>query len=84
MATFVYNLNTLSLEWCTILCIENQKRYVTQCKDLETDLHRFVTEEDLTPGGQVVWRYNGTLYTAEVIEVHGKCSQKAHYWCSIT
>ena len=58
---------------------EENKRYITNVKDLETDSGDFVTHLDLQQRKPLVWQYKGVAYTIEVISVHGKSGSKLNF-----
>jgi len=59
-------------EWCTILCVEDNKTTLVNAKSLETESSDYVTEVDLQQSKGLVWRHKGVPYTVEVKEIHGK------------
>ena len=69
----MYLLSLIVAEWCTILCLEDNKTYNCRAKDLETDSQEFVTLRDLAKGNELVWQYRGRRYMVEVLSVHGEC-----------
>lgn len=59
------------IEWCTLLCLEDNKKYVAATSGLESEDGLGIAEVDLAPGKHVVWFYRGLPYDAEILEIHG-------------
>ena len=80
----------VTIEWCKIRCIEDNKVHTVHSGALETESCDFVTDSDLRTLSTLVWRYKGAPYTVEVLEIHGKhpnlhksLSFKPIEWCMI-
>ena len=60
------------LEWFTLLCLEDNKRYSSTIQSLETDDGLEVNEDEVEIGSTVIWSYRGAPYKAKVLSIHGK------------
>ena len=72
----IYLLDALTimnscLEWCNILCVENNKVYKCLTTSLSTDDKDHVSEADLQLGNELVWSYKGKKYTAILKDMNG-------------
>lgn len=54
-----------------MLCLEDNKEYTCGLKDLKREVGLGITDDDLTPGSQLVWYHRGTYYKAEVLKLQG-------------
>ena len=61
----------LFIEWCTVLCIEENKTYLTSAKNICADSYECVKDSDLSQGHELVWHFKCTPYTVEVVDVQG-------------
>ena len=71
---------SLNVEWCRILCIEDNKKHIVSSEKLRTEDKDFVTVADLTKDNQVLWEYSGIPYEVKIIDVFGmlvKLEEKA-------
>ena len=44
---------------------------MTSAKNLSNYSCEYVKDSDLSQGRELVWHFKGTLYTVEVVDVHG-------------
>ncbi len=58
-------------EWCTILCLEDNKHYVSPSNKLESLEGLGLSTGDIVPGSHAIWEYHGAPYEVEILEVHG-------------
>ena len=65
-------LYVISLEWCNILCHEDNKKHLVNSLHLESEIGDYVTKDDLKRGSTVVWNYRGVPYTADILGSFGK------------
>lgn len=63
-------LNIFS-EWFTLLCLEDNKQYVSNVKSMETLDGLEVSQDEVQVGDTFVWHYRGAPYKAEIISIHG-------------
>ena len=75
MGTTIHYLNTafVSVEWCTLLCLEDNKEYLASACALESEDGLGIAETDLIHGNRVIWYYRGLPYDAEILDIHGNC-----------
>ncbi len=50
---------------------EEDMNHIVNAKCLETEECDFVTDSDLQPGVELVWRFKGVPYTVKVVDVNG-------------
>lgn len=66
------DMDVSPIEWCTLLCIEDNKEYCSSVKTLEAADGLEITEKDLSAGKTVIWTFKGLPYEAQILKVHGK------------
>lgn len=57
------------IEWCQVLCLEDNKKHLLSSDKLETDERQFITDDDLKIGSKVVWNYKGIPYSVQILHV---------------
>ena len=62
----------VQIGWCTILCLEDNKEYLSPAIKLESKDGLELTASDIRQGKTVIWQYRGAPYEAEILKVHGK------------
>ena len=62
---------SLNVEWCRVLCIEDNKKHIVSSEKLRTEDKDFVPAADLTKDNQVLWEYSGIPYEVKIIDVFG-------------
>lgn len=65
----IYKINFA--EWFTLLCLEDNKEYISTAKDMETVEGLEIGGEEMNVGDYVIWQYRGAPYKAQVLAIHG-------------
>lgn len=58
-------------EWISVLCLEDNKEYTTCVKSLERPDGLGISDQDLTPGKNLIWHYKRTPYEVQVVGIQG-------------
>ena len=61
--------------WCTVLCLEDNKHYVSLASKLESEDGLGLSPGDIKCGKTVIWHYRGAPYEATILEVHSMLIQ---------
>ena len=63
----------LITEWCTLLCLEDNNKYPSPVKTLESFDGIEMEESDLVPGKKVIWHHRKVPYEAQLLQIYGEC-----------
>ena len=61
----------LFTEWFALLCLEDNKEYISSAKDMETVDGLEVRGEEMEVRDCVIWHYRGAPYKAHILAIHG-------------
>lgn len=60
-------------EWCTVLCLEDNKKYPSPVSKLESTDDLQLCEDDLVPGKTVIWYHRNKIpYEAQLLKIYGE------------
>ncbi len=64
-----YTYSLICLQWCNILCFEDNKTQLVMSSKLETEERDSLTPGDLHVGAPVIWRFKGVPYDLANLDI---------------